>query len=127
MASKAHDYYAPIVLVAGAVFFLRSAYTLLNLPPNPSHVVTRQESNASPPPAPKLVSQSAVTNVTYSATIDDCHVTLQGLGERPKLRAGALLKLIDVAAGVAARRHANTSCVTISVDSVLCMLQRSHG
>jgi len=58
--------------------------------------------------------------VTYTATIEDCQASPQGFGARPKLRAGALLKLIDIAAGVAARRHASTSCVTISVDSVLC-------
>lgn len=38
---------------------------------------------------------------------------------RPVIRAGALLKLIDIVAGVAARRHAGGSCVTISLDSVL--------
>lgn len=37
----------------------------------------------------------------------------------PKIRAGALLKLIDVVAGVSARKHAELSCVTVSVDSVL--------
>ncbi|KAN0065332.1 hypothetical protein ACQY0O_001168 [Thecaphora frezii] len=36
-----------------------------------------------------------------------------------KVRAGALLRLIDVVAGVTARKHAESSCVTISVDSVL--------
>ncbi|PWN48102.1 hypothetical protein IE53DRAFT_320016 [Violaceomyces palustris] len=38
---------------------------------------------------------------------------------RPNVRAGALLKLIDVVAGVTARKHAGFSCVTVSVDSVL--------
>ncbi len=37
----------------------------------------------------------------------------------PKIRAGALFKLIDVVAGVSARKHAELSCVTVSVDSVL--------
>lgn len=35
------------------------------------------------------------------------------------VRAGALLKLVDVVAGVAARRHAGGNCVTVSVDAVL--------
>ncbi|PWN40943.1 hypothetical protein IE81DRAFT_275147, partial [Ceraceosorus guamensis] len=35
------------------------------------------------------------------------------------VRAGALLKLIDIVAGVSARRHASCNCVTISVDAVV--------
>lgn len=119
MASKAQAHYTSFVLVLGTAFFLRSAYILLTLPlGTPSRASKDAPLNAS---APKLVSQSVVSNATYIATLEDCQAaSLHSPDVRPKLRAGALLKLIDVAAGVAARRHAGTSCVTISVDSVLC-------
>ncbi|UZJ54816.1 hypothetical protein CBS101457_004136 [Exobasidium rhododendri] len=114
------EHFSSVVLVLGTAFFIRSAYTLLTLPDTSRSL---NSSSADSPKAAsiatKLVSQSAVSNVTYTATIEDCDNSSSDLRKRPKLRAGALLKLIDVAAGVAARRHAGTSCVTISVDAVL--------
>lgn len=79
-------------------------------------------SPSSPRPAPRPPSESAVANVTYVTTPDDCQSTIASAHRhtRPKIVAGALFKLIDVAAGVAARRHARGPCVTISVDSVVC-------
>jgi hypothetical protein len=139
MASRANDHYASLILVIGTAFFVRSAYTLLTLPDrstasstssngNSTSSTVSSASSSSPAPKSRLVSQSAVSNVTYTADIGDCTTdnTSQGYGTRPKLKAGALLKLIDIAAGVAARRHAGTSCVTISVDSVLCESSRGH-
>lgn len=64
---------------------------------------------------------STVT-VTYptDSTMCDYPYSVPAPGEqRPVIRAGALLKLIDIVAGIAARRHADGSCVTISLDNVL--------
>lgn len=77
----------------------------------------------------------STVQVTYPITIEMCDNSFQSgasLGNRfsttfsadapdtlPKIRAGALFKLIDVVAGVSARKHAELSCVTVSVDSVL--------
>ncbi|PWY97608.1 hypothetical protein BCV70DRAFT_195064 [Testicularia cyperi] len=57
----------------------------------------------------------ACLSLLHSPQSDDSNV-LEAL---PRIRAGALLKLIDVIAGVSARKHAELSCVTVSVDSVL--------
>jgi acyl-CoA hydrolase len=119
-APKTSEIYSSVILTVGALFFLRSTYVLLTLPDvkgkNTTTAPNRQDHQ---PTKTKFVSQSAVSNVTYTANSEDCQATPDVIGVKPKLRAGALLKLIDIAAGVAARRHAGTSCVTISVDSVL--------
>lgn len=81
----------------------------------------------------KTTDESTV-QVTYPITVEMCDNTFHSgrallnrcssdaehLSETlPKIRAGALFKLIDVVAGVSARKHAELSCVTVSVDSVL--------
>ncbi|KAE8194784.1 hypothetical protein A4X06_0g2871 [Tilletia controversa] len=74
-----------------------------------------------PLPAPKPPSASAV-RVTYSTNRSEMtthHHSAGAQDERPTIRAGALLRLIDVVAGVSARRHAGNSCVTVSIDAVL--------
>ncbi|SPO27069.1 related to Cytoplasmic acetyl-CoA hydrolase 1 [Ustilago trichophora] len=58
-------------------------------------------------------SGTSLTNRSPFESSDDTSDAL------PKIRAGALFKLIDVVAGVSARKHAELSCVTVSVDSVL--------
>ncbi|KAK0534956.1 hypothetical protein OC834_001689 [Tilletia horrida] len=77
--------------------------------------VARQD----PPPGPKAPSASSV-RVTYSTNRPEMTAHHRSArGERPTIRAGALLRLIDVVAGVSARRHAGNSCVTVSIDAVL--------
>ncbi|SJX62539.1 related to Cytoplasmic acetyl-CoA hydrolase 1 [Sporisorium reilianum f. sp. reilianum] len=82
----------------------------------------------------KTTDESTV-QVTYPITVEMCDTSFhsgaslssRGSSESsgdisdplPKIRAGALFKLIDVVAGVSARKHAELSCVTVSVDSVL--------
>lgn len=82
----------------------------------------------------KTTDESTV-QVTYPITVEMCDNAFHSgdsiknrfsfdskeatVGTSPKIRAGALFKLIDVVAGVSARKHAELSCVTISVDSVL--------
>lgn len=137
MASRAQELYTQAVVGVGTIFILCSAYNLLaiqNSSPNKeasgpsgtspaastsSSSSTLISATAAPAPAPRPVADSAVSNITYIATLEDCQTTSQGLNSKPKLRAGSLLKLIDVAAGVAARRRAKSPCVTVSVDSVL--------
>lgn len=78
--------------------------------------------------------EESTVQVTYPTTLEMCdnaiHTCIQLMDSSssrsvqfpdalPKIRAGALLKLIDVVAGVSARKHAELSCVTVSVDSVL--------
>lgn len=68
----------------------------------------------------KTTHESAV-HVTYPTTSDMCDLTAHVITpDAPQtVKTGALLKLIDVVAGVSARKHAGMSCVTVSVDSVL--------
>ncbi|GAC94551.1 acyl-CoA hydrolase [Pseudozyma hubeiensis SY62] len=83
----------------------------------------------------KTTDESTVL-VTYPITVEMCDnafhlgpsfsgpssfasTTDEAADQLPKIRAGALFKLIDVVAGVSARKHAELSCVTVSVDSVL--------
>ncbi|TKY86180.1 hypothetical protein EX895_005005 [Sporisorium graminicola] len=82
----------------------------------------------------KTTDESTV-QVTYPITVEMCDTSFHSgaslanrssldspddiLDSLPKIRAGALFKLIDVVAGVSARKHAELSCVTVSVDSVL--------
>ncbi|KAJ9480245.1 Acyl-CoA hydrolase [Pseudozyma hubeiensis] len=83
----------------------------------------------------KTTDESTVL-VTYPITVEMCDnaihlgpsfsgpspfasTTGEEADQLPKIRAGALFKLIDVVAGVSARKHAELSCVTVSVDSVL--------
>lgn len=47
-----------------------------------------------------------------------CYLKLFEKDETGRLHCGELLKLVDVAAGVCARRHAETACVTICLDKV---------
>lgn len=65
--------------------------------------------------------QNSVVQVTYPTDGTMCNYPYQAtlLQGRPVILAGALLNLIDIVAGVAARRHAGQGCVTVSVDSVL--------
>lgn len=121
MASRAQEMYTQAIVGVGTIFLLCSAYNLLTIPSNSSKGKSNSSAaiSTSTAPAPRPVSDSAVSNITYIATLEDCQTTSQGLGSKPKLRAGSLLKLIDIAAGVAARRRAKLPCVTVSVDSVL--------
>lgn len=75
-------------------------------------------SNDSTPP-PKPVSAS---NVHMS-----CRVTPDITDEHGRLYAGEMLKIIDVAAGVAARRHTDLNCVTISLDRVILVREIKSG
>lgn len=63
----------------------------------------------------------SIVHVTYPTTLEMCDAgaPLVNTGAPQTIKTGALLKLIDVVAGVTARKHAGFSCVTISVDSVL--------
>jgi acyl-CoA hydrolase len=128
MTSRNQKLYTGMVLLVGTGLFVRSAYTVLSVmiraPPSqrrsrqrPISASASSTASSSAGPAYKLVSESAVSNITYTATIEDC--TLHTLEATPKLSAGSLLKLIDIAAGVVARRHAGMPAVTVSVDSVL--------
>lgn len=127
MSRSPPDRATALVLGAAALLFAASAYNLVlaakhepldrsaSEPGSASRTGDRQVK-----PAPKPSSQSAVSRMTYATRPDDCQPVTSGSSERPKLHAGALFKLIDIAAGVAARRHAARACVTISVDSVVC-------
>ncbi|KAG9126455.1 Acyl-coenzyme A thioesterase 12 [Ceratobasidium sp. 392] len=72
-----------------------------------------------PAPPPKPVSASSV-HMSWRVTPD---VT----DEHGRLYAGEMLKIIDVAAGVAARRHTDLNCVTISVDRVVLVREIRAG
>lgn len=127
------DRYTGLVVGAAALLFTLSAYNVArigfhelrrtslerSIEPRQRNRST-SSSDATTRPSPKRTVESAVANVTYLMTPEDCQFTSTvSSGNRPKIHAGALLKLIDVAAGVAARRHAGGPCVTISVDSVI--------
>ncbi|KAJ1307839.1 hypothetical protein OPQ81_001921 [Rhizoctonia solani] len=71
------------------------------------------------PPPPKPVSASAVHM--------SCRVTPDITDEHGRLYAGEMLKIIDVAAGVAARRHTDLNCVTISLDRVILVREIKSG
>ncbi|KAG8741927.1 Acyl-coenzyme A thioesterase 12, partial [Ceratobasidium sp. 414] len=72
-----------------------------------------------PVPPPKPVSASVV-HMSWRVTPD---VT----DEHGRLYAGEMLKIIDVAAGVAARRHTDLNCVTISLDRVVLVREIRSG
>ncbi|QRV89995.1 thioesterase superfamily protein [Ceratobasidium sp. AG-Ba] len=72
-----------------------------------------------PVPPPKPVSASSV-HMSWRVTPD---VT----DEHGRLYAGEMLKIIDVAAGVAARRHTDLNCVTISLDRVVLVREIRSG
>ncbi|CAE6447287.1 unnamed protein product [Rhizoctonia solani] len=71
------------------------------------------------PPPPKPVSASSVHM--------SCRVTPDITDEHGRLYAGEMLKIIDVAAGVAARRHTDLNCVTISLDRVILVREIKSG
>ncbi|KAG8690120.1 Acyl-coenzyme A thioesterase 12 [Ceratobasidium sp. 423] len=82
----------------------------------------RRNTNASTedvPPPPKPVSASSVHM--------SCRVTPDITDEHGRLYAGEMLKIIDVAAGVAARRHTDLNCVTISLDRVILVREIKSG
>ncbi|KAF8753572.1 Thioesterase superfamily [Rhizoctonia solani] len=84
----------------------------------------RNEQRAEPPtkdtpPPPKPVSASSVHM--------SCRVTPDITDEHGRLYAGEMLKIIDVAAGVAARRHTDLNCVTISLDRVVLVREIKSG
>ncbi|KDN47315.1 Thioesterase/thiol ester dehydrase-isomerase [Tilletiaria anomala UBC 951] len=62
---------------------------------------------------------SSIVQVTYTTTPSMCFSVPSSTDPRPAVLSGPLLKMIDIVASVAARRHAGVSCVTISVDAVL--------
>lgn len=127
---RSSDRITGVVLGAAAIIFAASSYNLfvaLQIKKNgkkesknnaPRHPAKQQQQQQQQPDS-KFSSQSAVHNVTYATKPEDCQSFSSNSHEPPKLHAGALFKLIDIAAGVAARRHAGRSCVTISVDSVV--------
>ncbi|MCO5583329.1 hypothetical protein L7F22_037239 [Adiantum nelumboides] len=119
---RSSERFTGVVLGAAAILFAASAYNVIlaNLQNGQKgKSKAKIDSSSSSIPEHKLSSQSAVYNVTYATKPEDCQSFSSNSKERPKLHAGALFKLIDIAAGVAARRHAGRSCVTISVDSVV--------
>ncbi|CAE6409178.1 unnamed protein product [Rhizoctonia solani] len=71
------------------------------------------------PPPSKPVSASSVHM--------SCRVTPDITDEHGRLYAGEMLKIIDVAAGVAARRHTDLNCVTISLDRVILVREIKSG
>ncbi|KAH7341474.1 hypothetical protein B0J17DRAFT_261825 [Rhizoctonia solani] len=86
--------------------------------------LTPKEKNINSPasdvlPPPKPVSASSV-HMSYRVTPD---IT----DEHGRLYAGEMLKIIDVAAGVAARRHTDLNCVTISLDRVILVREIKSG
>ncbi|KAG9104641.1 Acyl-coenzyme A thioesterase 12 [Ceratobasidium sp. 370] len=86
-------------------------------PPSGAKQEAKQEPISVPPPKP--VSASTV-HMSWRVTPD---VT----DEHGRLYAGEMLKIIDVAAGVAARRHTDLNCVTISLDRVVLVREIRSG
>ncbi|KAG8925938.1 Acyl-coenzyme A thioesterase 12, partial [Tulasnella sp. 418] len=70
-------------------------------------------------PGGKTVSQSSVS-VMYRITQDMTD-------EYGRLFAGEMLKIIDIVAGVASRRHSEMSCVTISLDRFILVQEIRAG
>lgn len=108
------------VLGVASGLFVTSGVTLLS-----ALFASRNNNNAatSPPPSSAKPWDQSNVQVTYQTDSTMCDYPFDAArsaaSARPVIRAGALLKLIDVVAGVAARRHAGGSCVTVSLDSVL--------
>ncbi|KAE8234277.1 hypothetical protein CF326_g679 [Tilletia indica] len=86
-------------------------------PPSSTQKRAKDAEDLVPPPKPPSASSVRVTYSTNRSEMTPHHQSARG--ERPMIRAGALLRLIDVVAGVSARRHAGNSCVTVSIDAVL--------
>ncbi|EST04766.2 Thioesterase superfamily [Kalmanozyma brasiliensis GHG001] len=95
---------------------------------------SHSSSGAETQPRQGKTTDESTVQVTYPITVEMCdnafHSGASFANRRsdlsedvpealPKIRAGALFKLIDVVAGASSRKHAELSCVTISVDSVL--------
>lgn len=82
---------------------------------------SKQEAKETPVivPPPKPVAASTV-HMSWRVTPD---VT----DEHGRLYAGEMLKIIDIAAGVAARRHTDLNCVTISLDRVVLVREIRAG
>ncbi len=86
-------------------------------------------SDAAAAAAPPLPSPSAgprghppsysQVHVTYPTVPSMCFSVASSTDPRPAVLSGPLLKMIDIVASIAARRHAGVGCVTISVDAVL--------
>ena len=49
------------------------------------------------------------------------------LDEHGRMYAGEILKLVDIVAGVASRRHAETGCVTITLDRFILVQEVKVG
>lgn len=75
------------------------------------------QNDVAPPPKP----------VSASSVHMSCRVTPDITDEHGRLHAGEMLKIIDVAAGVAARRHTDLNCVTISLDRVILVKEIRSG
>ncbi|KAK4703425.1 hypothetical protein P7C70_g2790, partial [Phenoliferia sp. Uapishka_3] len=71
-------------------------------------------SSSDPDPYTSTSKNVADSSVSYS-----CKITPEHCDEHGRVYGGELLKLIDVAAGVVAAKHAGGPCLTISVDRVI--------
>ncbi|KAG8713481.1 Acyl-coenzyme A thioesterase 12 [Ceratobasidium sp. 394] len=80
----------------------------------------KQEAKEKPIPAPPKPVSASTVHMSWRVTPD---VT----DEHGRLYAGEMLKIIDVAAGVAARRHTDLNCVTISLDRVVLVREIRSG
>lgn len=89
---------------------------------NKNQTSNRPSSSSTIIPNPTLDAKStsnSIVTAAYLVTPEMCAFPTSTSSSPPFLRAGPLLKLIDICAGISSRRHASNLCVTISVDSVL--------
>lgn len=92
---------ATVATLSAAYFLSKSASST---PSNP-------DSKTNATPAGKTVDQSAIT---YAAKVlPEC------CDQHGRMYGGELLKLLDVAAGLVAARHAGGPCLTVSLDRVI--------
>ncbi|CAO1628615.1 unnamed protein product [Sympodiomycopsis kandeliae] len=128
--SPQRDVFSSLVLLAASGFFLASGWQLASGMINSKSRQSKSKRNDKHPNTSvdkpwhhsnvQVTYQTDSTMCDYPFAANQAAAATQGSGiARPVIRAGALLKLIDIVAGVAARRHAGGSCVTISLDSVL--------
>lgn len=126
MASTPPDKFSSVILTLGAGLLLYSGASIAVTWAQQTFLRRSSTSDRDPSAPPSKSWQESTVTVSYPTDPSMCQYpsaaappTGDGQPSRPLLLAGALLRLIDVVAGVAARRHAGQGCVTVSLDSVL--------
>jgi len=121
-ASLSHPF-TPVVLSVAALLFLASGWNTLSARRS-QRIISSTKTTTVPIPITSKSTSSSTVQATYLVTPEMCAFPSPSLASSatqalPFVRSGPLLKLIDICAGISARRHSSHLCLTISLDAVL--------